>query len=254
MALPANSGSVFSSAVAVSSAGRRVVGEPAGSRGRAFEAEDAGVLGDQRPVAVPAGQGELVAVADEQQRGPGRRPRVVRMTPQRRAGRERRRGCRSRAFAEDVVRRSRRRPGRCGSASLAARHGGGDARTGCGALADQRRRSQSCRPAGGCSVVTVNPSPSARCRGRRSGRQRGPGERADLVVGAEGGADRGDLGGDLVRVDGPLGEPGPGPVLPLGHRVPLGVEFLRRSCRSPRRARTAPAGRCWPGRAGAATP
>ena len=75
MARRANSGAVFSSGVAVSSAGRGVVGEPAGAGGRALEAEDAGVLGDQRRVAVPAGEDELVPVADQQQRGPGRRPR-----------------------------------------------------------------------------------------------------------------------------------------------------------------------------------
>ena len=74
--------------------------------------------------------------------------------------------------------------------------------------------------------MTVNPSPSgAGGEVGVQGSQRGPGEGADLVVGAEGGADRGGLGRDLVGVDGALGEPGPGPVLAVGHRAPLDVEF-----------------------------
>ena len=77
--------------------------------------------------------------------------------------------------------------------------------------------------------MTVNPSPCWRCgEVGVQGPQRALREGAHLVVLAEGGADRGGLGRDLVGVDGPLGEPGPGPVLSVRHRAPLDVQFPAR--------------------------
>ena len=202
--------------------GRGVVGEPAGAGGRAFEAEDAGVLGDQRRVSVPSGQGELVAVADEQQRGPGGdsggaddaaaagRPEASRRVP-------------VEGVRQDVAGdRADDRIG-AGERCLAARHGGGGREGDAAPLADQRadRVPQPRREGAG-----GDGEPVAVWRGGEvgvQGLQRALREGADLVVGAEGGADRGGLGRDLVGVDGPLGEPGPGPVLKVRHRAPLDV-------------------------------
>ena len=74
------------------SAGRRAGPAPpsadshSASVGLAAVGEDLGVLGDQLAAAVPAGQLQVEAVPDQQQRGAARH-RAVRMTPQRRAGR-----------------------------------------------------------------------------------------------------------------------------------------------------------------------
>ena len=98
--------------------------------------------------------------------------------------------------------------------------------------------SESARPSGRDRSVTVNPPSgcvaSSGVLGRREGGQvraeavqGGAGELADLGVAAEGGADGVDLGGDVGLADGAeLGEPGPGPGLPLGHRLPGRLELL----------------------------
>jgi len=73
----------------------------------------------------------------------------------------------------------------------------------------------------GYALLALTPSPGAENVEHVSWELRG--SLVALVVGAEGGADRGGLGRDLVGVDGALGEPGPGPVLKIRHRAPLDV-------------------------------
>ena len=208
---------------------RLVGGEPGRVSGRAGESEHPGVLGDQLPVAVRGRQRELEPVADQQQRGaggdgagpddaaaPGRAGAV---------------GLGVEGGVEDVVRRARRRPGRCGPAPPRRVARPAVLRNGTGGPLDRPRRAPAAmasrRPTGAAAEVggeVARPSrprqstPSSAAQGVR-GRSRGP--RSSRPSASRMAATSRATSSGWMRA---LREPGAGRLLALGRGVPLGVQ------------------------------